>query len=139
MILCIPTVLFNEIRKFLTLSELVLFENVSKKIPKIKIKYKTYQSKTIYKNIQTKTQTIETSYLLTNGKTQDKPTQIRDNYVEIKLYHGKILYYFIIYQNIYSPEKDILDYLKYADNKRIAKKIYHNNDFYQLSFCKVNL
>lgn len=134
MILKLPSVLYTEIGRYLTFTDIINLQNTSSISPKIYFKCFTYSSDTIYKSLSG-SKIVQKSYLLTNNKKKEKPTQIRDNYVEIKLYHERMLYYYIIYQDIYRPEKDIMYYLKNVDKKRMSRKIYYNNKSYQLSFC----
>ena len=133
--LLLPRDLFNEIGTYLGVSDLVHLQNTSKEMIKIKFKDFTFFTDTIYKDCQGNS-TIQRSYLLTNGSNRELPSQIKQGYVEIKLYRGRSLYHFIICQNIYRPEQDILDYLKQSDPKKTTKKIYQSNRFYNLAYCQ---
>ena len=106
--------LFFEYLDFRDIANLSL---TNKYIPSIKIFYNTYSRDTIYVDKNGK-ETIQTSYLLTNGPP-DLPGQIKHNFVEIKLYRGLNLYSFVLYKNVYNKDNSISDYLKMDWHKKI--------------------
>jgi len=119
----LPVELILEIFDFLNFGDLSKIYCTCKYIPKVLISYKTYTRKTIvYTGKTGKTEKIMKSYLLTNG-SEDRPNQIKDNYLEIKITRYKTKYHFTFYKEIYNPEFDILTYLQNIDWSNTRKYI----------------
>ena len=113
--------MFYEIYKYLSFYEIGVLQTVCKNFPQIHIKYDTFCRSTKYLSINNISH-IEKSYLLTNGK-KEKPSQIKNNFLDIKLYRGDSFYHFTIYKDIYKVDKDILHYLKNLQEKN-CKKVF---------------
>jgi len=116
MFLNLPEELILEIFEYLDFADLGRVYCVCKNVPRVSIAYKVYQRETGYTN-----QTAH-SYLLTNGP-QELPGQIKNNFLEIKLYRGVYTYHFVFYKSIYRADKDMLDYLNHIEWKTTKKTI----------------
>lgn len=115
----LPEELVLEIFQFLDFADLGRVYTTCKGINKIPIYYNTYMRETIYTD---ENEMVSKSYLFTNGP-KELPGQIKNNYLEIKLSRGVIMYHFIFYNNVYRDELDILMYLQNIDWKKTKKTI----------------
>ena len=112
----LPSDIISFISDYLHLSDICHLKYICKL--EFSISYKVYSRTTKY--INNGNESFQTSYLLTNG-IEELPTQIKHNFVEIKLYHGRLIYHFTLFKNIYNTETSILSYLKQYDRKLITK------------------
>lgn len=114
-----------KIYEYLNYQDCVNLQNTCKNMPKLQIKFYTFKNIITYTGY--KQTRREISYLLSNINIKETPTQLKNNFLDIKLRKGKFLYHFVIYQNIYDKKKDILYYLNNINNYNYTKRLFLND------------
>ena len=104
---------------YLNFSDIGNFMCICKNMPELDINYTTYVRNTIYTGKENIKITSK-SYLLTNIKGCYKPGLIKNNFLEIKISRGTIIYHFNLYKSIYNSELSIIYYLKNTKWKTVT-------------------